>query len=96
MEDIRKGVCPMCQHNEIIQAWPAGQPYLKGEHPLSAAHGKMNRWNGAVPLFGAMTAYICRRCGHTQWATASPEIIPIGDEFQTRLLKGPEPEGPFR
>ena len=35
---------------------------------------------------GPMAAYICTRCGYTQWFTSNPGEIPIGPEFRTRVV----------
>jgi C4-type Zn-finger protein len=72
MEDIRKGTCPMCRHNEIVEM----------PHATST-------FNSVILM------YVCRRCGHYQTAVARPDEIPV-DKYGTRLIKGPEPEGPYR
>ena len=45
---------------------------------------------------GKLMLYVCRKCGYTQWFARSPEKIPIGEEYQTKLIQGRPPQGPFR
>jgi hypothetical protein len=93
MDDIRKGVCPLCQHNEVIETpvkLPGGgelwvipfQPAIFSASPS--------------PPYGRAMLYICRRCGHFQAAIAKPDAIPIRAELGTRLIEGPKPQGPYR
>lgn len=97
MKDMRQGVCPLCSHNEIIQAAPVEWIYGIGANVLAAAH-ETNRWVGLDPTkpLGIMNIWICRRCGFVQWFAFEPEKIPIDQEHSTRLIKGSEPEGPYR
>ena len=103
MEDIRKGVCPLCSHNEVIEA-----PVFDLS-PLTGPLDGQVRWQGAFPagltysagqsrqavvVHGALSRYACRSCGFTQTFVASPVDVPIGPDYRTRLLKGPEPAGP--
>jgi hypothetical protein len=96
MVDIRQGRCPLCSHNEIIQALPlefcGAIPF-----PLAAAHLKTSE-GGPSPLrpVGVFNVFTCRRCGYTQWFADQPAQIPIGETFGTRLVVGPEPIGPYR
>lgn len=105
MEDIRKGRCPLCQHDEVVEAavldlspmtsafngsiqgqgaFPAGITYSAGES------------RQALVVHGGLLRYACRRCGYTQTFADSPMTIPIGPQYRTRLIKGPEPSGPYR
>jgi hypothetical protein len=45
---------------------------------------------------GELNLFVCRRCGLAQWYAAFPDKIPIAAELGTRLLRGPEPAGPYR
>ncbi len=96
MVDMRQGKCPVCAHNELIQAAPVefgpGAPLV-----LSVTHEK-SRWAGSDPRapLGVMNIWVCRRCGFVQWFAFEPEKIPIGEEYCTRLIRGPDPGGPYR
>lgn len=100
MEDMRKGTCPICSHNEILEAKPVD---VVGGHlvqdPKAAGTGTRG-WviTGTSPNdhYGPLSVYVCRRCGFAQWFAGDPQTIPVGDYFQTRVIKGPEADGPFR
>jgi hypothetical protein len=95
MEDIRKGTCPLCRHNEILQTWPE-EAGPAGGNLLAAAHEKgVLGLNWYKPL-GPLSAFVCRRCGFTQWFAAEPARIPVDEKQNVRLIKGPEPQGPYR
>lgn len=89
------GTCPLCSHHEVIEAElqetndegiPSPLPVSWGPRPGST------RWE---PV-GLLKAYVCRRCGHTELFTDSPERIPIGRAHRTRLVEGPKRPGPYR
>ncbi len=95
MDDVRQGTCPLCKHNEIIEAelqesdrdgLPSPLPVCWGAPPPGS-----NRWQ---PL-GVLKAYVCRRCGRTELFAQSPEKLPIGRPHRTRIIQGPEPT-PYR
>ncbi len=97
MEDIRKGTCPLCKHNEIVETAPKDQMGREGALPLSAHSGvDKSRWLPRFVQRGELHTYICRRCGYVQWFASDPDSIPIGAEHDTRVIKGPEPAGPYR
>jgi hypothetical protein len=104
MEDIRKGTCPLCEHEEIIRCKPVdfAPPTLtdsKGVVPLAATH--VSRFFGGPnprrPV-GVFHAFVCRACGYSQWFAGTPKEIPIGSEWDTDLItpRRPEPQGPYR
>jgi hypothetical protein len=35
--------------------------------------------------------YVCRQCGYAQYFADNPGTIPIGDQYLTKLIKGPVP-----
>jgi hypothetical protein len=76
MDDIRRGVCPLCRHNEIVEA------------PLYFA--------GSPPSVGKIRIYACQGCGFCQSFLAHIGELPIGEKWDTRLITGPAPEGPYR
>jgi predicted nucleic-acid-binding Zn-ribbon protein len=92
---IRDGICPRCQHDEIVQALPTElAPY--NEQPLAASHEHSRWYNATVKQqYGIFNAFICRRCGYTEWYATEPEKIPIGDEYHTRLVSR-RGQGPYR
>lgn len=83
MHDIRNGTCPLCQHGQVLESWPAD--WNGGSANRIAAANSISTW-GRVTDHGPMAAYICLRCGYTQWFTANPAEIPVGPEFGTRIL----------
>ena len=94
MEGIRKGTCPRCPHNEIVE----GQALeFSGETAYGSTLGI--DYGGTPELSkprGPLLTYACRSCGFTQWFTVNPESIPIDPVNKTRLIKGPAPKGPYR
>jgi hypothetical protein len=98
MSDIRQGICPSCDHDEIIEGIPldfgaAGTSILR---PLAVTHARRGLWSWAASVggfkpdkpVGPMRVFVCRRCGLTQWFTDKPDEIPIGHEHLTRIIKG--------
>lgn len=90
MRDMRKGICPLCDHHEIVEGVPGEFADNAGELP--AAFTYESRWmlSGRNPhrAHGELRYYMCRRCGHVQWFVDAPESVPIGEKFQTRLIAG--------
>src|SRR5258708_6500426 len=87
MTDMRNGTCPLCHHNEIVQ----GATTFAYTAPIAVA-----RDVSAHHLMGPLNIWVCRRCGCVQWFAFEPEKIAIGDKYSTRLIKGPESNGPYR
>jgi hypothetical protein len=102
MEDIRNGVCPLCRHNEIIEGVPLELAGNAGSIPLAVARTPVRFLGLDIGpdnprgRKGPLGVYTCRQCGFTQWFAYDPSTIPIGSEHGTRLITGPEPEGPYR
>jgi hypothetical protein len=100
MKDIREGNCPLCDHNEIIEAVPAE---FSDAGEIVAAVTYDPRWllqglgrNSRRPR-GVLVIYVCRACGYLQWFAKDPDQIPIDEEHCTRLVKGRErSRDPFR
>jgi hypothetical protein len=86
MEDVRAGVCPACRYNEIVEA------------PLKLRVGGSWVEQFLVPLHehGPLMLYACRRCGHVEPRVANVADVPIGPQYDTRLIKGSDPQGPYR
>lgn len=98
MNDIRKGSCPLCDHTEILEARPvdsAGGHFVRDDKS-AGARGWVISGPNPNHHYGSLTAYICRRCGYLQWFAADPAAIPVSDYYQTRIIEGPEQDGPFR
>ncbi len=99
MSDIRNGICPGCDHDEIIES-VAYEKGHHGYHALSVTHervkvlGVLGGFDPDKPI-GVLLMYVCRRCGLTQWYANRPDEIPIDEEHRTRLVKG-DRGGPFR
>jgi len=57
-----------------------------------------DRFPGGTLLrpIGRLLAHMCRACGFTQMFASDPGAVPVGPEHKTFLIKGPEPEGPYR
>ena len=110
MEDIRKGVCPLCRHNEILATYPKGtdpgsihglyvEVSLDANQPAAVVEKNLraSRGNDKVLHTGSLNIYVCRSCGYCQWFADRPERIPFGDHAGLpKLVKGPAPEGPAR
>ena len=101
MEDIRKGVCPLCKHNEVLETEPSDLGDQNVSYPMAAARIPLIRrflglsYKDGESLVGTLRTFICRRCGFTQWFTVKPEDIPIAPGNGVRLLTT-EPVRPYR
>jgi predicted RNA-binding Zn-ribbon protein involved in translation (DUF1610 family) len=67
--DIRKGICPQCGHNEIIEA--AQSEFGHHNYGLRMCVTYDARWvvRGQNPEYGhgPLYLYVCRACGFSQW-----------------------------
>ena len=86
MEDIRTGVCPRCRHDEIVEA-----PF---KHSIGG--GRRVVYVAPAAEAGMLMIYACRRCGHFELFVSDCDAVPIGPEYETRLIKGTAPAGPYR
>jgi hypothetical protein len=98
MLDMRKGVCPLCEHDEIIAARPAEFGDGGHEVPAAVTYDPRMLFPGRNPNtpYGKLVMYVCRGCGFTQTFAQEPETIPISDEHKTRLVKKKKPEKGYR
>lgn len=98
MVDMRKGTCPVCEHNEILEAEVAEFGNQDEERRMCVTYDK--RWvaSGRNPRHGhgPLRMYVCRACGFVQWFAEAPGEIPASDEICTRLIRGPERADPYR
>jgi hypothetical protein len=102
MDDIRKGVCPLCKHNEIVVATPreptplamtfARQAQFDAwrERPVETERPALHK-----PL-GMLSIHACGRCGYAQLFVENISEVSIGKVYNTRVIKGPAHEGPYR
>ena len=97
MKDIRKGSCPLCDHDEILEARPVD---VVGGHVKETRAAGTRGWvitgESSNDHYGPLSVYVCRSCGYAQWFAGEPQAIPASDYFQTRVIKGPGSDGPFR
>ena len=97
MHDMRDGICPLCQHNRVLEAVPG--EFVDGDREEVRAVTYDPRWlmAGRNPRHphGPLKTYVCRKCGYVQWFAEGPGDIPVGEEYMTRIIEGPEP-GAYR
>jgi hypothetical protein len=93
MLDMRKGVCALCGHGEIIDA-PAREFTDDDGEPvqLAVAHAPekidfMGTKRSADRPFGRLRMLVCRSCGFVQWFASKPEKIPVNDTLGTKLIR---------
>jgi hypothetical protein len=98
VRDIRDGICPSCNHDEIIEAFPYERGPV-GFEALAVTHERVTILGsgGFDPQRprGRLRVYVCRRCGLTQWFADRPDEIPVDEDHMTRLIKG-DRGGPYR
>jgi hypothetical protein len=91
MLDMRKGVCAVCNHSEVIDA-PA-HDYLDDDNPIQLAvtHApdSLDFLQPRSPVerpYGVLRMCVCRSCGFVQWFASRPERIPVDEAHGTRLI----------
>ena len=92
--DIREGVCPLCGHEEIIEAIPRDLGDASAEY--QAVTYEAVDFGSLVPVYhrvahGVLRMYVCRGCGFTQYFADNPATIPIGEQYMTKVI-GPKPQ----
>jgi rubrerythrin len=90
MDDMRTGICPVCSHNEVIEAIPRDLGDESAEY--QAVTYEAVDFGSLVPVYqrvahGVLRMYVCRSCGYTQYYADNPGTIPIGDQYLTKLIK---------
>jgi hypothetical protein len=102
--------CQPCGHPQIIRA-RVRQQAVKGQGEYSEAvlaplavtypravgpekKGSLNKPDEERPI-GRLEAYVCSRCGFTEWYTEEPNEIPIGPEYGTEIMDAGG-KGPYR
>jgi hypothetical protein len=103
MLDMRQGQCPLCQHDEIIEATLSEFSGENDEHerPLAIAHGTRHQFivgerTDPDRSYGVLSQCICRRCGFVQWFAAEPGKIPVDTTPGLQLIRAPGAGGPYR
>lgn len=93
MLDMRKGVCAICSHTEIIDA-PA-LDYLDEDNPTPVAvtHAPdtmsfLQPTGALAKPYGVLRMLVCRSCGFVQWFASKPQRIPIDETHGTKLIAG--------
>jgi hypothetical protein len=107
MEDIRKGVCPVCDHREILEATP--QVNLGDwSHSIAPKRIHMNasmarkfllgfkQAFGIGKASGEWRAYACGSCGYAQIFVVDCANVEVSQRLRTRLIRGPESSSPYR
>ena len=95
MDDIRSGHCPLCKHDVIVEV----SRVTFGVATLAVTYHPRWLMAGTDPLQpeGLLKFYVCRQCGYAQSFVENPASIPIGEEYQTKLIRGrDEDRGPYR
>jgi hypothetical protein len=94
--DLREGHCPLCGHNVVVEV----RRVTFGVATLAVTYHPRWLLAGTDPLQpqGLIKFYVCRQCGLAQSFVDNPGSIPIGEEYETRLINGPEEQdrGPYR
>jgi len=87
---MKSGQCPKCNATDILVAHPGeygGDSMEVGPMSVTAKP----RWilGGRDPResIGAMVLYVCRSCGFAEWYVTNPKSVPIGQDYQTEILR---------
>jgi len=98
MRDMRKGQCPVCEHDEVLESVVAEFGHSDFEKPMCVTYDPRWMFEGRNPThgYGPLRIYVCRSCGFAQWFAGAPEKIPVGDDYRTRIINGPGTDGPYR
>lgn len=91
MEDIRRGHCPLCGHNEIVRS-TLRETSDGAMLPLAVAYGYSAgdgpRYQSANNPLGRLAVFVCRACGFSQLFTENPGTVPVDEALGTSLVKG--------
>jgi hypothetical protein len=98
MKDIRQGICPLCEHNQIIESKPIDYVHGDLSYPAAVTYDMgwfSERMKPSKP-HGLLRRYVCQRCGFCQTFALAPETIPVDEAHETRIIEGPAPATPSR
>lgn len=98
MRDIRSGNCPLCDHNEVVEADPPEYYGNDFERDMTVTADPRRVLPGRNPLkgHGEFRVFFCRSCGFAQWFVLKPESVPISEDHKTRVIEGKKAQPPFR
>ena len=85
---MTQGVCALCAHNNVVQAWPIEHGNGSSTYNVAATEGLVGGVFAKTQQYGLLVAYICQKCGFVMWFANDPADIPIGDKYRTRLIEG--------
>lgn len=92
MHDIRDGSCPLCRHNEILEIKAQTSGYKGHLSAFAAHHQPSGGFFVSTTTEGAFLAFVCRKCGYTQWFAEAPSGITV-DVPGVRVIRGAPPPG---
>lgn len=95
MRDIRSGNCPLCDHHEIVAAYPPDWGMNDTDHPSAVTADPRLIFAGRTPgrTYGRLRLYFCRSCGFSQTFVELPDRVPVGEKYKTALIEGTQREG---
>jgi hypothetical protein len=83
MRDMRKGICALCDHDEVFVALPQDKIAENAMRTLSVIDLEIPKkpvfglkLAGEPVAAGKLAAYVCHACGFTQWFTMDAHLIP--------------------
>jgi len=92
MRDIREGICPLCAHQEIVEAVPAefGDGNMELQNGVAVTYAPRWIMGGRNPSHpkGLIRLWFCRSCGYSQQFVLEPGEVPIDAEHRTALHRG--------
>jgi hypothetical protein len=100
MRDMRKGICALCEHDEIFVAHPTESGAEGRARPMAVIHLVIPKkvlgieMPGQPVRAGQLEAYVCRACGYTQWFTLDAAVIP--KEHVQMISESSGRPGPYR
>lgn len=84
---MRNGTCALCGHGKVLECRPKSRGYKSAYNPLVAAFVDPGFFslNKAV---GNLLLYACQKCGYAQTFVEDVQSVPVGTEYDTRLVRG--------
>jgi hypothetical protein len=84
--------CPKCAHNRVLQIGTVPDADADPAVPIRAA---AVAYTGFGTTAGELEAFVCQRCGYTEFFTKDPAVIPV-DGRLVREHVGSKQVGPYR
>lgn len=99
MLDMRKGICAVCSHTEIIDAPALDWVDEDNATPVAVTHAPdslnfLQPTSALAKPYGVLRMLVCRSCGFVQWFASRPHRIPVSEVHGTKLIKGGDAEAP--